>query len=132
MMKLSRCDAKIVTSFLLIPAASVQKPVVLTISGRTVNNINIYQYISDLTPAIGGQKNPTESGQGHWLFHEVLFFMQSYHWFTFFAYIRIIFIQKNIFGGFCKKYFLYTNLGIDFLIKSLTSDRLQFFSLFNS
>jgi len=33
---------------------------------------------------------------------------------------------------FYKEYFLYTNLGIDFLIKSLTSDRLQYFSLFNS
>jgi len=105
MMKLSRCDAKIVTSFLLIPAASVQKPVVLTISGRTVNNINIYQYISDLTPAIGGQKNPTESGQGQWLFHEELFFMQSYHWFTFFAYIRIIIIQKKYLVVFAKSIF---------------------------
>ena len=62
----------------------------------------------------------------------VLFFMQLYHWFTFFAYITIIIVQKNIFGSFCKEYFLYTNLGIDFLIKSLTSDRLQYFSLFNS
>jgi hypothetical protein len=43
-------------------------PVALTTSGRTVNNINIYQYISDLTPAIVVQKNPAESGQGHWLF----------------------------------------------------------------
>jgi hypothetical protein len=46
----------------------LQKPVVLTTSGRTVNNINIYQYISDLTPAIDGKKNPAESGQSHWLF----------------------------------------------------------------
>jgi hypothetical protein len=46
----------------------LQKPAVLTTSGRSVNNINIYQYIRDLTPATDGQKNPAESGQGHGLF----------------------------------------------------------------
>jgi hypothetical protein len=46
----------------------VQKPAVLTTFGQSVNNINIYQYIRDLTPATGGQKNPAENGQGHRLF----------------------------------------------------------------
>jgi hypothetical protein len=45
----------------------VQKPVVLTNSGRSVNNI--YQYIIDLTPATGGQKNPADSDQGRRLLH---------------------------------------------------------------
>jgi len=46
----------------------LQKPSVLITSGRAVSNINIYQYIRDLTPATGGQKNPAESGKDHQLF----------------------------------------------------------------
>jgi hypothetical protein len=40
----------------------VQKPAVLTTSGRSVNNFNIYQDIRDYTPATGVQKNPAERG----------------------------------------------------------------------
>jgi hypothetical protein len=44
----------------------MQKPEVLTISGRSDCNNTINPDINDLTPAIDGQFIPAESGQGRW------------------------------------------------------------------
>lgn len=58
-------------TFIFLSEDKVQKPVVLTTSGQSVNNINIYIYIRDLTLAICSQKYPAESGLGYWLFHHI-------------------------------------------------------------
>jgi hypothetical protein len=62
----------------------VQKPGVLTTFGGSDYNNNIYLNIRDLTPTIDGQYIPAKSGQGHWLFHEILsvgiFFYRNVVW----------------------------------------------------